>query len=434
MVGALGLYPDEASLLTFACVVRFRYGRSKTTFTFEAGRKCASGEGYFTFKVDSGDAVFSAVQKRTKEMKKNIAVAAAASAVLLPAGNYVNTSPRSNEAPDGPSPALPARQYGPEEEAKVPAESVNNKVSLFEAKAKSKAPPQIKKLNTAENEADGGNKPRPVPGGGKPKPKVNLGVTHPVEGGDGRLGVKGGTRMTQGYELGRTVFHTNGKPESSPQYEAPDRIKTVDVSYKEASPGSSGKGPGSPGSPVYAVYDLLASSRVQAQAPVYDNPASPYYDTALPVSGAPEQPITGVSMSATTSTTSSFEYEQPHGEAWRRQPGDAGPPHGHSYTGSAVDAGGCIYEDPDKSVTGAEISAISERLKQQRPGAEDSDQYDRIGGRKALGGGGGGTPPQGRAGRAPLPERPPADSSQYGQLSTPRQKARGKKLFNFNKK
>ena len=35
-----------------------RYGRSKSTFTFEAGRKCPCGEGLFTFKVDSGDRVF----------------------------------------------------------------------------------------------------------------------------------------------------------------------------------------------------------------------------------------------------------------------------------------------------------------------------------------------------------------------------------------
>ncbi len=52
----------------------FRYGRSKTTFTFEAGRKCASGEGYFTFKVNNGEDVFASVQARTKEMKKKVAV------------------------------------------------------------------------------------------------------------------------------------------------------------------------------------------------------------------------------------------------------------------------------------------------------------------------------------------------------------------------
>lgn len=48
-----------------------RYGRNANSFTFEAGRRCASGEGVFTVMTSEGDSIFELVQKRTKAMRSD---------------------------------------------------------------------------------------------------------------------------------------------------------------------------------------------------------------------------------------------------------------------------------------------------------------------------------------------------------------------------
>ena len=46
-----------------------RYGKSSSSFTFEAGRKCASGDGVFTFSTPEGNIIFQKVQKMVAHMK-----------------------------------------------------------------------------------------------------------------------------------------------------------------------------------------------------------------------------------------------------------------------------------------------------------------------------------------------------------------------------
>lgn len=47
-----------------------RYGRNKDKFTFEAGRKCASGAGTFTFATSDSNSIFLSVQNYTRALKR----------------------------------------------------------------------------------------------------------------------------------------------------------------------------------------------------------------------------------------------------------------------------------------------------------------------------------------------------------------------------
>ncbi|GAB6033090.1 hypothetical protein CHUAL_012703 [Chamberlinius hualienensis] len=47
-----------------------RYGRNKDVFTFEAGRKCSSGEGTFTFATPEANIIFLRVQTNTRTLKR----------------------------------------------------------------------------------------------------------------------------------------------------------------------------------------------------------------------------------------------------------------------------------------------------------------------------------------------------------------------------
>ena len=353
----------------------FRYGRSKTTFTFEAGRKCTSGEGYFTFKVESGDTIFSSVHKRTKEMKKKIPPAT------------INKGASSDEpsSPDDPSPALPARKYIPE--CETAGDSVTNKVKMFE-----KGPEKV------------------APAGGKQKPPMLQKLNKPpVPGNKPSLESADGSRLTQGYELAKTVYPASPKDAKTPppRYEDGDRIKTVDVTYKEAANANGTDRP--PGSPLYAVYDIAGSSRA---GHVYDDPADPYYDCAASVKSF--------------ATTGSSEYAEPYlpvsGEAWRRHGHETDNVHIEHYEetkiGGDIEGDGAIYAEPDEHLKQgpSKISEINNRLKNQN---FYNNEYDHIDVHKTL---------PGRA-RAPLPAIPgQANGSEYGQLSPP-QKDRGRKLF-----
>ncbi|ELU09839.1 hypothetical protein CAPTEDRAFT_222550 [Capitella teleta] len=63
-----------------------RYGCNTNSFTLEAGRKCDSGPGVFTFESDISREIFDIVQKMTRLMKKNSAEES--SPPSLPQRNY----------------------------------------------------------------------------------------------------------------------------------------------------------------------------------------------------------------------------------------------------------------------------------------------------------------------------------------------------------
>ena len=326
--------------------------------------------------------MFSSVQKRTNEMKKKVST---------------STSPPGSASSEDASPALPARQYIPE--CEVSGDSVTNRVKMFENTKPSKPeikqkPPMLQKLSSRP----------PITA---PKPSLDL-----VDSSSDR------------YELAKTVYPVSPKDKRtpSPPYEDSDRAKTVDATYREvASTNGTDRGPGSP---VYAVYDVIRSSRLH----VYDDPADPYYDCAV-----------SVNSFATTTSTTSFEYAEPYlptsGEAWRKHGHKTDNIHEEHYeeTGNMlrgdIEADGvAIYEEPDERLNlttpqqqgPSKISEISSRLKNQTLDSNSNSEYDRIDIHKTL--------PAGRSPRAPLPAVP--GNSEYGHLSPPR----GRKLFKNKKK
>ncbi|XP_062333788.1 docking protein 2 [Osmerus eperlanus] len=74
-----------------------RYGRDKLTFSIEAGRRCDSGPGTFTFDTRQGDQIFSLIENAISEQK----TAAVVSDALLPSDTIGSRRPRS------PLPELP---------------------------------------------------------------------------------------------------------------------------------------------------------------------------------------------------------------------------------------------------------------------------------------------------------------------------------------
>nr|1UEF_A Chain A, Docking protein 1 [Mus musculus]1UEF_B Chain B, Docking protein 1 [Mus musculus] len=46
-----------------------RYGRDKVMFSFEAGRRCPSGPGTFTFQTSQGNDIFQAVEAAIQQQK-----------------------------------------------------------------------------------------------------------------------------------------------------------------------------------------------------------------------------------------------------------------------------------------------------------------------------------------------------------------------------
>ncbi|NWQ82370.1 DOK2 protein, partial [Columbina picui] len=61
---ALELLDFQTSNIIYSWPYRFlrRFGRDKVTFSFEAGRRCASGEGNFEFETRQGNEIFQAIE------------------------------------------------------------------------------------------------------------------------------------------------------------------------------------------------------------------------------------------------------------------------------------------------------------------------------------------------------------------------------------
>ncbi|XP_061749821.1 docking protein 2-like isoform X2 [Nerophis ophidion] len=62
---------DTAGVVTLSWPYRFlrRFGRDKNTFTFEAGRRCESGEGSFEFDTKEGNFLFQAVEAAISQQR-----------------------------------------------------------------------------------------------------------------------------------------------------------------------------------------------------------------------------------------------------------------------------------------------------------------------------------------------------------------------------
>ncbi|XP_041089346.1 docking protein 2-like isoform X1 [Polyodon spathula] len=71
---SLVLRDKKSGEATFMWPYRFlrRFGRDKVTFSFEAGRRCASGEGNFEFETKQGNSIFQAIESAINVHKTTI--------------------------------------------------------------------------------------------------------------------------------------------------------------------------------------------------------------------------------------------------------------------------------------------------------------------------------------------------------------------------
>lgn len=109
-----------------------RFGRDKVTFSFEAGRRCVSGEGSFEFETRQGNEIFQALEKAIAAQKN----ATPSGPPTLPATGSMmpNALPRPespysrpHDSLPSPSPGTPVpgiRPGGPEGEYAVPFDTV----------------------------------------------------------------------------------------------------------------------------------------------------------------------------------------------------------------------------------------------------------------------------------------------------------------------
>ncbi|XP_078522477.1 docking protein 2 isoform X2 [Lissotriton helveticus] len=70
---ALDLWHRETGKTLYSWPYKFlrRFGRDKVTFSFEAGRRCASGEGNFEFETRQGSEIFMAIESAIRVQKGN---------------------------------------------------------------------------------------------------------------------------------------------------------------------------------------------------------------------------------------------------------------------------------------------------------------------------------------------------------------------------
>ncbi|XP_022371994.1 docking protein 2 isoform X2 [Enhydra lutris kenyoni] len=106
-----------------------RFGRDKVTFSFEAGRRCISGEGNFEFETRQGNEIFSALEEAISAQKNSAHLGPQSQPATVPAVLPRPESPysRPHDSLPPPSPSTPvpsARPRGPEGEYAVPFDAV----------------------------------------------------------------------------------------------------------------------------------------------------------------------------------------------------------------------------------------------------------------------------------------------------------------------
>uniref|UniRef100_A0A8C0WY31 Docking protein 2 n=1 Tax=Castor canadensis TaxID=51338 RepID=A0A8C0WY31_CASCN len=103
-----------------------RFGRDKVTFSFEAGRRCVSGEGSFEFETRQGNEIFQALEEAI-DAQKNAVPPATVPVVSATLPRPESPYSRPHDSLPSPSPGTPvpgARPRGPEGEYAVPFDAV----------------------------------------------------------------------------------------------------------------------------------------------------------------------------------------------------------------------------------------------------------------------------------------------------------------------
>uniref|UniRef100_A0A8C8WAF4 Docking protein 2 n=1 Tax=Panthera leo TaxID=9689 RepID=A0A8C8WAF4_PANLE len=106
-----------------------RFGRDKVTFSFEAGRRCVSGEGNFEFETRQGNEIFLALEEAISAQKNSAPPGPQTQPATVPAVLPRPESPyaRPHDSLPSPSPTTPVpttRPRGPEGEYAVPFDAV----------------------------------------------------------------------------------------------------------------------------------------------------------------------------------------------------------------------------------------------------------------------------------------------------------------------
>ncbi|XP_007126348.1 docking protein 2 isoform X1 [Physeter macrocephalus] len=107
-----------------------RFGRDKVTFSFEAGRRCISGEGNFEFETRQGNEIFQALEEAISAQKNASPPGPPAQPVpapaVLPRPESPYSQPHDSLPPLSPTARVPAPrlQRGPEGEYAVPFDAV----------------------------------------------------------------------------------------------------------------------------------------------------------------------------------------------------------------------------------------------------------------------------------------------------------------------
>ncbi|XP_051831621.1 docking protein 2 isoform X1 [Antechinus flavipes] len=106
-----------------------RFGRDKVTFSFEAGRRCASGEGNFEFETRKGNEIFLALEDAISAQKNSASFGTSAQPTLAVSSLPLLESPysRPHDSIPPPSPTIPSSSRyprAPEGEYAVPFDSV----------------------------------------------------------------------------------------------------------------------------------------------------------------------------------------------------------------------------------------------------------------------------------------------------------------------
>ncbi|XP_070112062.1 docking protein 2 isoform X3 [Equus caballus] len=106
-----------------------RFGRDKVTFSFEAGRRCSSGEGNFEFETRQGNEIFLALEEAISAQKNaappGLQTQPTTVPMVLPRPESPYSRPHDSLPPPSPTVPLPAPQpRGPEGEYAVPFDAV----------------------------------------------------------------------------------------------------------------------------------------------------------------------------------------------------------------------------------------------------------------------------------------------------------------------